>query len=176
MLWMVMLKMMTLQMTGESIFFLMKRTLLTFVVFLFINIDLFPANLVFYDFCLDQACRMRNCSRHLHCVAFVSDENFQNILNIVCYSISEARKKSKKKKLRRPRGIEKSSGDSDSQTMSEDQDAHDAHHYHHHHHHGDHHQVKKKEVLHVIVLHCPYPGPAESRHMTFAFECNVKSS
>ncbi|XP_045168087.2 glycylpeptide N-tetradecanoyltransferase 2-like [Mercenaria mercenaria] len=62
--------------------------------------------------------------------------------------LDAARRKSKKKKLRRPRGIEKSSGDSDSQTMSEDQDGHDVHHYHHHHHHDGHvHQVKKKEDM-----------------------------
>ncbi|XP_060551337.1 glycylpeptide N-tetradecanoyltransferase 2-like [Ruditapes philippinarum] len=62
--------------------------------------------------------------------------------------LDAARKKSKKKKLRRPRGIEKSSGDSDSQTMSEDQDGHESHHYHHHHHHDGHtHQMKKKEDM-----------------------------
>ena len=66
--------------------------------------------------------------------------------------LDAARKKSKKKKLRRPRGIEKSSGDSDSQTMSEDQDGHDGHHYHHHHHHDGHaHQIKKKEVHYCPV-------------------------
>ncbi|KAL4222954.1 glycylpeptide N-tetradecanoyltransferase [Mactra antiquata] len=60
--------------------------------------------------------------------------------------VTEARKKSKKKKLRRPRGIEKSSGDSDSQTLSEDQEGHDGHHHHYHHHHDGHvHQQKRKE-------------------------------
>ncbi|WAQ94662.1 NMT1-like protein, partial [Mya arenaria] len=61
----------------------------------------------------------------------------------------DIKKKSKKKKLRRPRGFERSSGDSDSQTLSEDQELNNQPHYHPHHHHHPHEAKKKSDVNHM---------------------------
>ncbi|XP_052801642.1 glycylpeptide N-tetradecanoyltransferase 1-like [Mya arenaria] len=63
--------------------------------------------------------------------------------------VSDIKKKSKKKKLRRPRGFERSSGDSDSQTLSEDQELNNQPHYHPHHHHHPHEAKKKSDVNHM---------------------------
>ena len=60
--------------------------------------------------------------------------------------------------MRRPKGIEKSSGDSDSQTLSEDQESHHDHHHHHHQHHEGHH-VKKKEVCYMSLMHLSIFSP-----------------
>ena len=62
------------------------------------------------------------------------------------------RKVIRKKKQRRPKGVEKSSGDSDSQTLSEDAEGHvfhrryEDHHRHDGHHHHDGHLKKPKQV------------------------------